>query len=72
LPPRRLPPVSAAGQSDRLTIKERLHDLVDRMSDEEAEATLRRIDAKRTAPVLRFLDAIPETVSRYEAYQGTG
>jgi len=42
-----------------VTIKERLHDVVDRMSDEDAEATLRRIDAQRTDPLLRFLDAAP-------------
>jgi hypothetical protein len=42
-----------------VTIKERLHDVVDRMTDEEAEATLRRIDAQRLDPLLRFLDAAP-------------
>jgi len=40
-------------------VKERLRDVVDQMSDEEAEATLRRIVAQRTDPFLRFLDAAP-------------
>jgi len=40
-------------------VKERLHDVVDQMSDEEAEATLRRITAQRTDPFLGFLDAAP-------------
>jgi len=42
-----------------MTVKERLRDVVEQMSEEEAEATLRRIDAQRTDPFLRFLDAAP-------------
>ena len=42
-----------------MTVKEHLHDVVEQMSDEEAAATLRRIDAQRTDPFLRFLDAAP-------------
>ena len=42
-----------------MSVKERLHDVVEQMSEEEAEATLRRIDAKRADPFLRFLDAAP-------------
>ena len=40
-------------------MKEHLHEVVEQMSDEEAAATLRRIDAQRTDPFLRFLDAAP-------------
>ena len=42
-----------------MTVKERLHDVVNDMSDEEAEAPLRRIVAQRTDPFLGFLDAAP-------------
>ncbi len=42
-----------------MTVKERLHRVVDEMTDEQAEATLRRIDALREDPLLRFLDAAP-------------
>jgi hypothetical protein len=42
-----------------MTVKERLHQVVDEMSEEEAEATLRRIEARRNDPLLRFLDAAP-------------
>jgi hypothetical protein len=52
-----------------MTIKERLHSMVDEMTDEEAEATLRRIDAQRTDPLVRFFDAAPlddEAVSKEE------
>ena len=42
-----------------MTVKERLHHVVEQMTDEEAEATLRRIDAQRTDPFVRFLDAAP-------------
>jgi hypothetical protein len=42
-----------------MTIKERLHHAIEAMTDEEAEATLRRIEARRTDPLLRFLDAAP-------------
>lgn len=44
---------------ERMTIKERLHHVIEEMTDEEAEATLRRIEARRTDPLLRFLDAAP-------------
>jgi hypothetical protein len=43
----------------RMTIKERLHHIIEEMTDEEAEATLRRIEARRTDPLLRYLDAAP-------------
>lgn len=52
-----------------MTVKERLHDVVEQMSEEEAEATLRRIDAQRSDPFLRFLTAAPaddEAVSATE------
>jgi hypothetical protein len=49
----------AAGYPDGVTVKDRLHDIVDQMSDEEAEATLRRIAVERTDPLLRLLDAAP-------------
>lgn len=48
-----------AGYPDHVTVKDRLHEIVDHMSEEEAEATLRRIAAQRTDPFLRFLDAAP-------------
>jgi hypothetical protein len=42
-----------------MTVKERLHRAVDEMSDEEAEDMLRRIQALRGDPFLRFLDQAP-------------
>ena len=42
-----------------MTVKERLHHVVEQMTDEEAEATLRRIDAQRTDPFVRYLDSAP-------------
>jgi hypothetical protein len=42
-----------------MTVKERLHEVIEEMTDEEAEATLRRIEAQRSDPFLRFLDAAP-------------
>jgi len=42
-----------------MTIKDRLHHVIEEMTDEEAEATLRRIEARRTDPFVRFLDAAP-------------
>lgn len=42
-----------------MTVKERLHQMVDEMTDEEAEAALRRIDLQRTDPLVRFFDAAP-------------
>lgn len=42
-----------------MTVKERLHQVIEQMTDQEAEETLRRIDARRTDPFLRFLDAAP-------------
>jgi hypothetical protein len=42
-----------------MTVKERLHQVIDRMSDDEAEATLRRIDTIRDNPLVEFLDAAP-------------
>lgn len=42
-----------------MTVKERLHRVVEEMTDEEAEATLRRIDMLRNDPLVRFLEAAP-------------
>jgi hypothetical protein len=42
-----------------MTVKERLHQVIEQMTDEEAEETLRRIEARRTDPFLRFLDTAP-------------
>lgn len=42
-----------------MTTKERLHQVVDELSDEEAEAMLRRIEILRTDPFVRFLDEAP-------------
>ena len=42
-----------------MTVKERLHRVVEEMSDAEAEATLRRIDRLRNDPLVRFLEAAP-------------
>jgi len=41
-----------------MTVKERLHRVVDEMSDDEAE-TLRRIETLRSDPLVRFFDAAP-------------
>jgi hypothetical protein len=48
-----------AGYPESMTVKERLHQVIEQMTDEEAEATLRRIEARRTDPFLRYLDAAP-------------
>lgn len=42
-----------------MTTKERLHQVVDELSDDEAEAMLRRIEILRTDPFVRFLDEAP-------------
>ncbi len=42
-----------------MTVKEQLHQVVDAMTDEEAEATLRRIEIIRSDPFVRFLDEAP-------------
>jgi hypothetical protein len=42
-----------------MTIKDRLHRVVEEMTEEEAEAMLRRIEALRDDPFLRFLDEAP-------------
>jgi hypothetical protein len=42
-----------------MTVRERLHRVVDELSDEEAEAMLRRVEALRNDPFLRFLDQAP-------------
>ncbi len=42
-----------------VTVKERLHRVIEEMSDEQAEMALRRLDALRNDPLLRFLDAAP-------------
>jgi len=71
------------GYPDRVTVKERLHHVVEQMTDEEAEATLRRIDAQRADPFVRFLDAAPiddepvsaeeeASVAEVEANRATG
>jgi hypothetical protein len=40
-----------------MTTKERLHQGVDELSDEEAEAMLRRVEALRGDSFVRYLDA---------------
>lgn len=40
-------------------MKERLHQMVDEMTEEEAEATLRRVTPQRTDSLVRFFDAAP-------------
>jgi hypothetical protein len=42
-----------------MTVKERLHQVVDELTDEEAEAMLRRVEALRSDPFVRYLDAAP-------------
>ena len=42
-----------------MTVKERLMQVVADMPDDEAEATLARIYARRNDPFLRYLDAAP-------------
>ncbi|MFL5816517.1 MAG: hypothetical protein ACJ76L_02845 [Conexibacter sp.] len=42
-----------------MTVKERLMQVVAEMPDDEAEATLARIYARRNDPFLRYLDAAP-------------
>lgn len=42
-----------------MTVKELLHRVIEEMTDEEAEATLRRIDMLRNDPLVRFLEAAP-------------
>lgn len=42
-----------------MTTKERLHQVVDELSDEQAEAMLRRIESLRTDRFVRFLDEAP-------------
>lgn len=42
-----------------MTVKERLHKMVDEMTDEEAEAILRRVELQRADPLVRFFDAAP-------------
>jgi hypothetical protein len=44
---------------ERMTVKGRLHEVVEQMTEEEAEATLRRIEARRSDAFLRFLDGAP-------------
>lgn len=45
--------------TEHMTVKERLHRMVDEMTEAEAEATLRRIDVQRTDPLVAFFDAAP-------------
>jgi hypothetical protein len=42
-----------------MTVKERLHRVVEEMTDEEAETALRRIQTMRQDPFVRFLDQAP-------------
>ena len=42
-----------------MTVKEQLHRVVDELSDEQAEAALRRIDAMRSDPLVRYMDSVP-------------
>jgi hypothetical protein len=42
-----------------MTVKEWLHQVVEELSEEEAEAMLRRVEALRSDPFLRYLDAAP-------------
>jgi len=52
-----------------MTVKERLHRMVDELSDQEAETLLRRVEALRGDQFLRYLDAAPvddEPVTAYE------
>lgn len=42
-----------------MTVKERLHQVVDELSDDEAETMLRRVEAMRSDPFVRYLDAAP-------------
>ena len=42
-----------------VTVKGRLHRVIDELSDAEAEVALRRIDAMRSDPLVRSLDAAP-------------
>ncbi|MGH3030114.1 MAG: hypothetical protein ACRDNE_05010 [Gaiellaceae bacterium] len=42
-----------------MTVKERLHRVVEEMTDEEAEAMLCRIEVLRNDPFVRFLDEAP-------------
>lgn len=52
--------IYASRYADFVTVKERLHRVVEEMTDEEAGATLRRIDMLRNDdPLVRFLDAAP-------------
>jgi len=43
-----------------MTVKERLHQIVDEMSDTEAATTLERLAARRADPLARLLDTAPE------------
>lgn len=42
-----------------MTTKERLHELVDELSDQEAEAALMIVERRRDDPMLRALAAAP-------------
>ena len=42
-----------------MNVRERLHRIIDELSDEEAETMLRRVEAMRNDPFLRYLDAAP-------------
>jgi hypothetical protein len=43
-----------------MTVKERLHRIVDEMSDREAALTLERLAGRRADPLARLLDAAAE------------
>lgn len=49
----------AGGYPVHVTVKDRLRKVVEEMTDEEAEITLRDIDARRADPVLRLIDGAP-------------
>ncbi|HET7127648.1 MAG TPA: hypothetical protein VFJ93_01065 [Gaiellaceae bacterium] len=42
-----------------MTVKERLHQVVEELSEEEAKTMLRRVEMLRNDPFLRYLDAAP-------------
>lgn len=43
-----------------MTVKERLHQMVDEMTDAEAATTLERLAARRADSLAQLLDAAPE------------
>jgi hypothetical protein len=49
----------SGGYPVHVSVKDRLRKVIEEMTDEEAEVTLRDIDARRADPVLRLLDGAP-------------